>query len=140
MSSQNARGNVTPGCRKARATRKGPAGPFPRNAAEGREGPALTSHLLSVMGLMEKSLTRPRSWYMCSKQLSICGQRSRGWSVAGASGRCLQSQPAASPGRSLAGEPSPPPGALGPLEGMGCLKEQLRSEVKRVPWRRDSDW
>ena len=26
------------------------------------------------MGLMLKSLTRPRSWYMCSKQLSICSQ------------------------------------------------------------------
>lgn len=32
---------------------------------------ALTSHLLSVMGLMLNSLTRPRSWYMCSRQLSI---------------------------------------------------------------------
>lgn len=39
----------------------------------------LTSHLLSVMGLMLKSLTRPRSWYMCSRQLSICGDESRAW-------------------------------------------------------------
>lgn len=34
-------------------------------------GPGLTSHLLSVMGLMLKSLTKPRSWYICSRQLSI---------------------------------------------------------------------
>lgn len=38
----------------------------------------LTSHLRSVIGLMLKSLTRPRSWYICSKQLSICGNRARG--------------------------------------------------------------
>lgn len=41
-------------------------------------GSSLTSHLRSVMGLMLKSLTRPRSWYICSKQLSICGNRVRG--------------------------------------------------------------
>ena len=53
-------------------------------SGDGR-GPTLTSHLLSVMGLMLKSLTRPRSWYMCSRQLSICRRRSRGTvsSVAG---------------------------------------------------------
>lgn len=37
----------------------------------GNKRAAPTSHLLSVMGLMLKSLTRPRSWYMCSRQLSI---------------------------------------------------------------------
>lgn len=35
----------------------------------------LTSQRFSVMGLMLKSLTRPRSWYMCSRQLSICSQQ-----------------------------------------------------------------
>lgn len=53
----------------------------------GGGGPALTSHLRSVMGLMEKSLTRPRSWYMCSKQLSICGHSGRSGSKAGAGPR-----------------------------------------------------
>lgn len=31
----------------------------------------LTSHLFRVMGLILKSFTSPRSWYMCSRQLSI---------------------------------------------------------------------
>lgn len=61
--------------------KEGTHGPFPGNSMKlcsgaGR-GPTLTSHLLSVMGLMLKSLTRPRSWYMCSRQLSICRRRSR---------------------------------------------------------------
>lgn len=39
----------------------------------------LTSHLFKVIGLMLKSFTSPRSWYMCSKQLSICSQEQAGY-------------------------------------------------------------
>lgn len=49
----------------------------PRAQEEPKAGLALTSHLLRVTGLMLKSLTSPRSWYMCSRQLSICGHRRR---------------------------------------------------------------
>ena len=74
----------------------------------------LTSHLLSVMGLMLKSLTRLRSWYMCSRQLSICGHRRGrgGQQHAGARpavlGDVRRAHRAASPGPSPGGGPSRP--------------------------------
>lgn len=39
----------------------------------------LTNHLFNVIGLMLKSFTNPRSWYICSKQLSICSQEQIGY-------------------------------------------------------------
>lgn len=60
--------------RKGRVAHSGVAGEVTGLSVDS----SLTSHLRSVMGLMLKSLTRPRSWYICSKQLSICGNRARG--------------------------------------------------------------
>lgn len=59
--------------------REVPRWPLPGGSRKRVQKGTLTSHLLSVMGLMLKSLTRPRSWYMCSRQLSICGDESRAW-------------------------------------------------------------
>lgn len=75
-----------------------------------QEGLALTSHLLSVMRLMLKSLTRPRSWYMCSKQLSICGHRSRRV----VSARAAPPPPQSHPLRHLQDRPQASP----PLQGL----------------------
>lgn len=37
----------------------------------------VTSQRFSVMGFMLNSFTRPKSWYMYSRQLSICSHRGR---------------------------------------------------------------
>lgn len=95
---------------------------------------ALTSHLLSVMGLMLNSLTRPRSWYMCSRQLSIWRRPQ---------GRCQQScrlaqPPAATPprvARRWGRYPQIGHGVEGTIGGRVRGKAgRAQGRVQRAPW------
>lgn len=53
----------------------GRAPPTPTPVHRCRSG--VTSQRFSVMGFMLNSFTRPKSWYMYSRQLSICSHRGR---------------------------------------------------------------